>query len=117
MLRRLHLFRKLYARDDHLPGGFFELGCGPFGRDPGLGRASPVVELLDLAVCEVARLGLLLVELAHHGPDQALERFLGREHLHHAAAALYLAVGPLLQVVRAQPLPMGVPSIVLRTFS
>ena len=70
MLCRLHLFRKLYARDDHLPGGFFELGCEPFGRDLGLGRASLVVEFLDLAVCEAARLGPLLVELAHHGPDQ-----------------------------------------------
>ena len=77
MLCRLHLFRKLYARDDRLPGGFFELGCVPFGRDLGLGRASLVVEFLDLAVCEAARLGPLLVELAHHGPDQALERWIG----------------------------------------
>ena len=104
MLRRIHLLRKLQARDDHLPGRFGEVGGGPAGP---FGPLLPllVVQLLDLAVCEVARLGPLLVELAHHGPDQALERSLGREHLHHAAAALYLAVRALLHVVRAQPLP------------
>ena len=104
MLRRIHLLRKLQARDDHLPGRFGEVGgpAGPFG--PLLPLL--VVQLLDLAVCEVARLGPLLVELAHHGPDQALERSFGREHLHHAAAALYLAVRALLHVVRAQPLPV-----------
>lgn len=105
MLRRIHLLRKLQARGDHLSGRFGEVGGGPAGP---FGPLLPllVIQLLDLAVCEVARLGPLLVELAHHGPDQALERSLGREHLHHAAAALYLAVRALLHVVRAQPLPV-----------
>lgn len=105
MLRRIHLLRKLQARDDHLPGRFGEVGGGPAGP---FGPLLPllVVQLLDLTVCEVARPGPLFVELAHHGPDQALERSLGREHLHHAAAALYLAVRALLHVVRAQPLPV-----------
>ena len=39
-------------------------------------------------------------------PRPGLERSFGREHLHHAAAALYLAVRALLHVVRVQPLPV-----------
>ena len=68
--------------------------------------AALVVELLDFIAGEVARPGPLLVELAHHGSDQTLERLLRREHLHHPAAALYLALGTLLHVVRAQALPV-----------
>ena len=69
MLRRIHLLCKLQAREDHLPGRFGEVGGGPCGRCGLFPPSLLVIQLLDLAVCEVARLGPLLVELAHHGPD------------------------------------------------
>ena len=65
-----------------------------------------VVEFVHLVLRKVARLLPRLVLLAHDGAGQAHERLDAWEHLHHPRPALYLAVGALLDVVRAQALPV-----------
>lgn len=57
----------------------------------------------DGVVAEPAAAGPLLVHLGEHRSHHPDERLPAREHLHHAAAALELAVGALLYVVGAQP--------------
>ena len=104
ILCRLDPVRKLEAGPDHLPRVDFQLG--PV-RGPSSSVNPPlVVELVPLVLRKVVRLPPRLVLLAHDGAGRAHERLDAWEHLHHPRPALYLAVGALLDVVRAQALPV-----------
>lgn len=69
--------------------------------------ATVIVELVHPHLREVPGLLPCLVLLAHDRARQPHQRPRGGEHLHDARPALYLPVGPLLDVVGAQALPVG----------
>ena len=75
-----------------------------------LGRIHPVGKLKagfdHLPLREVARAEPCLGMVAHDGAYEPEQRFLRREDLHHARAALNFPVGALLHVVGAQALPV-----------
>ena len=98
MSRRLPAGNRVVGHDERddpdrmLCGGALVGGCGRVHLGALDGPA-------DGVVVEPAAAGPLLVHLGEHRPHHPDERLPAGEHLHHAAAALELAVGALLHVL------------------
>lgn len=105
MLRCFDPFRKLKAREDHFARLLHELGRRLFG----CGRRHGAPPRRKAPTSCRARSSAIPIKsrpARASPPRPGAPTTPPTEHLHHPAAALYLVVGALLHVVRAQALPM-----------